>query len=70
MGRDPKELQHLADQLAALTPEERAKVLLEVKRHKEFKPLPRNFKPPKLGAGGKWVGGSLRREDLHGDDGR
>lgn len=70
MVRDPKELRRLADELSALTSEERAEVIAEVKRRKEFKPMPRDFKPPKLGAGGTWVGGSLRREELYDDDGR
>ena len=70
MARDPKELHRLADELASLTSEERAEVIIEVKRRKEFKPMPRDFKPPKLGAGGTWVGGSLRREELYGDDRR
>jgi hypothetical protein len=31
---------------------------------------PEDWEPPVLRAGGTWVGGSLRREDLYDDDGR
>lgn len=70
MARGPKDLQRLTDELAALTPEERAKVMADVRHRKELKSLPRSFRPPKLGVGGQWVGGSLRREEMYGDDGR
>jgi hypothetical protein len=33
-------------------------------------PLPEDWEPPLLRAGGTWVGGSLRREDIYDDDGR
>ena len=33
-------------------------------------PLPEDWEPPVLRAGGTWVGGSLRREDIYDDDGR
>ena len=70
MARDPKELQLLAEELAALTPEERGRVIAEAKRREKFKPMPQDFKPPVLSLGGAWTGGSLRREELYGDDGR
>jgi len=36
----------------------------------QFKPLPRDFKPPLLKLGGPWAGGTLRRKEIYGDDGR
>jgi len=69
MGRDPDELRRLARKLAALTPEERARVIAEATRDEiQFKPLPRDFKPPLLKLGGPWAGGTLRREEIYGDD--
>ncbi len=71
MARDPRDLQRLADELASLTPEERARVLSDVKKRSRLHPLPKGFKPPVLKAsGGRWIGGDLRREDIYGDDGR
>jgi hypothetical protein len=71
MARSPEELSRLAREFAALTPEERERVLAEANlRQKKFRPIPPGWKPPKLGGGGTWVGGSLRREELYGDDGR
>ena len=34
------------------------------------RPVPADWEPPVLRAGGRWIGGSLRREDIYGDDGR
>ena len=70
MGRDPGAIERLARELAALSPEERAEVMVKVARQRPFRPLPRDFKPPLLEGGTRWVGGSLRREELYGDDGR
>ncbi len=71
MARDPRDLKRLAAELAALTPEERALVLAEVRQHHAPRPLPKDFRPPVLKAsGGRWIGGDLRRESLYGDDGR
>jgi hypothetical protein len=71
MARKPEDLSRLARELAALTPEERAQVLAEVERHRQkFRPLPQDFTPPVLEGGTEWVGGSLSREELYGDDGR
>ncbi|MBI3183496.1 MAG: hypothetical protein HYZ28_15265 [Myxococcales bacterium] len=70
MARDPKELQRLADELAALTPEERAKVIADASRRNRFRAPPRDWKPPVLTGGSHWDGGSLRREELYEDDGR
>jgi hypothetical protein len=39
-------------------------------RSLEPAPLPEDWEPPLLRAGGTWVGGSLRREDIYDDDGR
>jgi hypothetical protein len=33
-------------------------------------PVPDDWEPPLLRPGGTWIGGSLRREEIYGDDGR
>jgi hypothetical protein len=38
--------------------------------HEEPHALPDDWELPVLRAGGTWVGGSLRREDIYDDDGR
>jgi len=71
VARDQRDLQRLADELAALTPDERTRVLADVQRRSRFRPLPKGFKPPVLkDSRGEWIGGNLRREDIYGDDGR
>ena len=71
MARKPEDLSRLARELAALTPEERAQVLAEVEgQQRQFRPLPQDFQPPVLEGGTGWVGGSLSRDELYGDDGR
>jgi hypothetical protein len=70
MARSLDELSRLARELASLTPEERLRVMLEAARQQKFHPLPPDFTPPRLGSGGTWTGGSLRREELYGEDGR
>lgn len=71
MARDQRDLERLADELAALSPEERARVLADVTRRDRLRPLPRDFRFPVLErSGGRWIGGSLRREDMYGDDER
>lgn len=69
MARDARDLRRLAEELAALTPEERERVIADATRDMRFPPPPIDFKPPVI-KGGKWVGGDLRRESLYGDDGR
>jgi hypothetical protein len=34
------------------------------------RPVPEDWEPPVLEGRGRWIGGSLRREDMYGDDGR
>lgn len=34
------------------------------------RPVPAGWEPPLLRAGGTWIGGSLRREEIYDDDGR
>jgi len=70
MARDARDLHRLAQELAALTPEERARVLAEAAQGEATRPPPSNFSPPVLSGGGVWVGGDLRRESLYDDDGR
>jgi hypothetical protein len=69
VARDPKELRRLAQELAALSPEERARVIADA-THARLRPLPKDFMPSVLSGGTRWIGGDLRREDLYGDDGR
>ena len=70
MARDRKDIDRLAKKLTSLKPEERARLIAKVRRTMTFKPPPRVFSPPVLNGGTKWVGGSLRREEMYGDDGR
>jgi hypothetical protein len=69
VARDPRDLRRLAQELAALSPEDRARVIAEATRAR-LRPLPKGFTPPVLSGGRRWIGGDLRREDLYGDDGR
>jgi hypothetical protein len=71
VARSRKLLQRLANLLRRLTPEERTRLLTYVDRIGRHRPLPPDFRPPVLpSSGGKWIGGSLRREEMYGDDGR
>ena len=70
VARDPRDLERLTQELATLTPEERARVLAEAARRAHLRPPPRGFTAPVLTGGTAWIGGSLRREELYGDDGR
>jgi hypothetical protein len=70
MARDARQLHRLAQELASLTPEERARVLAEATRRDRLRAPPRGFSPPLLTGGTRWVGGDLRRDSLYGDDGR
>ena len=71
MARDKKLLKRLATLLARLTPDERLRVLARVDRLGRRRPLPQDFRPPVIAqSGGRWIGGSLRREEMYGDDGR
>lgn len=69
MARDPRELRRLAQELAALTPEERERVIEEATGATRLRPPPLDFTPPLI-KGGTWVGGDLRRESMYGDHGR
>jgi hypothetical protein len=69
MARDPRDLERLAEELASLSPEDRARVMAEIRHRRAARPLPKGFRPPLLKAsGGQWIGGDLRREDVSGDD--
>jgi hypothetical protein len=71
MARSPRELRRLAAELKDLTPEERARVIEEATKAAEpVKTLPKDFTLPVLKGGTRWIGGSLRREDIYGDHGR
>jgi hypothetical protein len=69
VARDARDLRRLAQELASLSPEERARVIADAARAR-LRPLPKGFTPPVLSGGTRWIGGDLRREDLYGDDGR
>jgi hypothetical protein len=70
MVRTAKDLHRLAQELAALTPEESARVLAEAARRERLRPPPKDLTPPVLRGGTRWIGGDLRRESIYGDDGR
>ena len=68
-SRSSERLEQLAQELAELTREDRAKVLADVARRSAPR-TPAKFSIPKLAGGTAWVGGELGREQLYGDDGR
>jgi hypothetical protein len=70
MVRQRKDLDQLAEALAALTPKQRAQVLSKAVRKKRFRLFPKDFKPVVLSGGGVWTGGSLSRDEIYDDDGR
>jgi hypothetical protein len=70
MGRSTKDLQQLAQEIARLEPDERARVIVDVARHSRPEPRSVPFSIPVLKGGTAWIGGDLRREELYGDDGR
>lgn len=70
MARSPRDLRRLIEELAALSPEERARVIDQATKVERFRPLPKGFALPVLKGGTRWIGGDLRREDLYDDDGR
>lgn len=68
MTRSLKHLRRLAQELAALTPEDRARVLSEAMLRDRLRPPSRDFTPPLLSGGTRWIGGDLRRQRLFGED--
>ena len=70
MARDPRDLRRLVEELAALSSEERARVVEEATHPDRFRPPPKDFKVAVLTGGSRWIGGDLRRESVYGDDGR
>lgn len=68
-ARNNERLEQLAQELAKLTREDRAKVLANVARISASH-TPAKFSVPKLTGGTAWVGEDLRREQLYDDDGR
>ncbi len=70
MAQDAQVIERLARELAALTPEDRARVEAAVVRAKSLSTKPAKFSIPLLSGGAEWTGGDLRREELYGDDGR
>jgi transcription elongation factor GreA-like protein len=58
-----------AEELARLSPAERARVIAAVSRRPE-KDEGRKFVVPKLSGGEVWIGGGLHRDELYGDEGR
>ncbi len=71
MARSSEDLSRLAREFAALTAEERQRVLAEANlRESKFRPPPLDWEPPILKGTGAWDAGSLSREELYDDDGR
>lgn len=68
-SRSSEQLEHLAQELANLTREDRAKVLADAARLSAPRTAAK-FTIPKLTGGTAWTGGELGREQLYGDDGR
>jgi hypothetical protein len=68
-SRSSEQLAHLAQELAQLTREDRAKVLADAARLSGSRDHGK-FIIPKLTGGTVWVGGDLTREQFYGDDGR
>lgn len=68
-SRNSERLEHLAQELAKLTREDRAKVLADVARLSGSRGSGK-FIIPKLSGGTAWVGGELGREQLYENDGR
>lgn len=69
MADDPRDLRRLIEKLAALLPEERARVIGQASTPERFRPLPKDFSLPVVRGGTRWIGGDLRRKDLYNDDG-
>jgi hypothetical protein len=69
MARDRRELDRLAAELAQLTADERAEVIADAMRRSHGRRT-NGFEPPVLAGGTEWIGGSLSRAQLYGDDGR
>jgi hypothetical protein len=65
--RSPRDLKRLADELAALSTKERARVIAEATRADRLRPLPKGFRPPVLKGGTRWIAGDLRRKGLYND---
>lgn len=63
-SRSSEQLAHLAQELAELTREDRAKVLADAARLSGSRG-PGKFTVPKLTGGTAWVGGELRREQVY-----
>ncbi|MBI5479840.1 MAG: hypothetical protein HY906_13330 [Deltaproteobacteria bacterium] len=70
MARDRRDLDRLATELAALSPDERSRVIASAGRRARLHPPPPGFEPPCLEGGEAWVGGDLTREEIYGDHGR
>lgn len=70
MARTPRDLRRLIEELAALSAQERARVIDQATKAQRFRPLPKDFALPVLKGGTRWIGGDLRREELYDDDGR
>jgi hypothetical protein len=69
MAHTSQDLERLARELSELSPEERARVLQAAQGRAQPSGTA-GWRMPVLKGGTAWVGGSLRREDMYGDDGR
>jgi hypothetical protein len=70
MARSRKELQRLAEEIAALSREERDRVFALASQRESLQPPSAGFTVPLLSGGTAWIGGAIRREELYGADGR
>ena len=70
MATDPERLERLVQELAELTPAERARLVTEAARRARNLLKGTALHRPTLSGGTRWMGGDLRRETLYGDDGR
>jgi hypothetical protein len=69
MARGRRDLDRLAAELAQLSADERAQVCADASRRAQTRKA-NGFEPPVLAGGSAWIGGSMSREQLYGDDGR
>ena len=70
MARVRRGLRRLVEELAALSPEDRARVIDEATHPDRFRAPQKDFKVPVLTGGTRWIGGDLRRQTTYGDDDR
>jgi hypothetical protein len=70
MAQSNEHLERLVRELAELEPTEHARVVAQAARLRRDSVLRGKLVVPTLRGGGQWLGETLTREDLYGDDGR